>query len=301
MLSMHSCCSQAEKTGPKYLCAQLAQLMCSPHAKLQHPHIHTLNTCPATLMLLCITRWTAAQAVGAWGGTRPHAAYPECAFLPGSGADMPPTPAASSAPRAWAQAAAHEPSRAWRAACNSAFVWAAWLGPWELLWGPCSKQEGTRQMCWKICGLANTRPWQPLCRVVACLNLCRLKLERVAQTWAAARQLGAFPLTCLPACPLLPRPPSCRSATPLPWPARCMATGPGCSGCWGPCRCSRKGPPRPMTVASLRRHGPLKRLAAALQTLRLPCPHRDCLLGRHQPLVRPCPALPPLQQRRLHW
>ena len=41
--------------GLKWLCAQLAQLICSPHAKLQHAHVHTMNTCLATLMLQCIT------------------------------------------------------------------------------------------------------------------------------------------------------------------------------------------------------------------------------------------------------
>ena len=52
---------------------------------------------------------------------------------------------------------------------------------------------------------------------------------------------------------------------------------------------------------SLPGHGPLRPLAAALQALRLPCPHGDRLLGRRQPLVRHCPALAPLQQRRPQW
>ena len=37
-------------------------------------------------------------------------------------------------------------STAKRAACNSACAWPSWLGPWSLLWGPCSKQEAKCQV-----------------------------------------------------------------------------------------------------------------------------------------------------------
>ena len=37
--------------GLKWLSAQLAQLICSPHAKLQHAHVRTMNTCHVTLRL----------------------------------------------------------------------------------------------------------------------------------------------------------------------------------------------------------------------------------------------------------
>ena len=53
----------------------------------------------------------------------------------------------------------------------------------------------------------------------------------------------------------------------------------------GPLPLLQEGPPRPMAVASLRRHGPLNRLAAALQALPLPCSPKDCLLVLPQQAV----------------
>ena len=40
--------------GLQWLCAQLAQPICSPQAKLQQAHVHALHTCLATLIATLI-------------------------------------------------------------------------------------------------------------------------------------------------------------------------------------------------------------------------------------------------------